>query len=453
MALLLGGLFVICGSSVALAAGPADEMSKDDLYKMILELKKEVTELKQAKVEASVEAASEKQVRAIVQEEVADLVAGEEEEGESLADRIQIHGSFSQGFLMSNNNNWMGNTNDGTTEFNEFTINVSANLTDKLRAGIQLMSRDIGDFGDNDVYVDWALADYSFRDELGVKFGILKMPFGLYNESRDIDSARISVLLPQGFYAEKIRETVNNVIGVGVYGSVDLNQAGTFDYNILAGGNNSLSADGESGVIGENMFHTDAFYGTADSVTISNLFCASLTWFTPLDGLLLNASYLTQDTSIEGYAPTGGGRWAVEFLDFQNVSFGFEYTIGDFILAAEYREGTMPTDIYAYGTNYPYFEMSPMGWYVMGSYRFNDWFATEASYSEFYLDKDKKTDGTLYTWQKIYSINARFDVNEYFIIKAGVNFNSGLGTAFESQQDPNPEEDWILYQLKATVAF
>ena len=42
--------------------------------------------------------------------------------------------------------------------------------------------------------------DYRFKDWLGIRAGRVKIPFGLYNDSSDVDSARVPILLPQSLY-------------------------------------------------------------------------------------------------------------------------------------------------------------------------------------------------------------------------------------------------------------
>ena len=43
---------------------------------------------------------------------------------------INIHGFISQGYLKSSDNNYQGNTEDGTFEFNEIGLTFSTELTD-----------------------------------------------------------------------------------------------------------------------------------------------------------------------------------------------------------------------------------------------------------------------------------------------------------------------------------
>ena len=50
--------------------------------------------------------------------------------------QIDIHGFVSQGYLKSDDNNYLGRSEEGTYSFNEAAVNFSGDLTDKLRIGV-----------------------------------------------------------------------------------------------------------------------------------------------------------------------------------------------------------------------------------------------------------------------------------------------------------------------------
>lgn len=128
---------------------------------------------------------------------------------------VEIHGFISQGYLDSSDNNFQARTDASTFEFNEFGINFGKELTDKLRLGMQIFSKDIGPYGDNEVTLDWAYGDYRWKDWLGVRAGKIKTPHGLYNETRDVDILRNWIFLPQSVYPELTRDATLSLIGGG----------------------------------------------------------------------------------------------------------------------------------------------------------------------------------------------------------------------------------------------
>src|SRR5687768_171548 len=113
---------------------------------------------------------------------------------------VEVHGFVSQGAVLSTGNDYLVRSQRGSVEFFEAGLNLSTEVADRLRVGIQLFARDLGSLGDYSAKVDWAYLDYRWRRWLGLRAGRIKLPFGLYNEFSDIDSARLPILLPQSVY-------------------------------------------------------------------------------------------------------------------------------------------------------------------------------------------------------------------------------------------------------------
>ena len=115
---------------------------------------------------------------------------------------VAIHGWASQGFVQTPKENpWpVKGAGHGSFEFNDYAINASMQFTDNLHAGIQLFGQDRGYYGNDKIQIDWAYVDYRAFDWLGLRGGKVKMPHGLYNETRDNDMLRTFIFLPQGIY-------------------------------------------------------------------------------------------------------------------------------------------------------------------------------------------------------------------------------------------------------------
>ena len=79
--------------------------------------------------------------------------------------QVQIHSFASQGFGYSNDNNYLTmNTSQGSFAMTDGGVNASIRLTDKLRIGAQVYDRNVGDLGKWHPQLDWAVADYKFKD-------------------------------------------------------------------------------------------------------------------------------------------------------------------------------------------------------------------------------------------------------------------------------------------------
>src|SRR2546423_865698 len=148
---------------------------------------------------------------------------------------LQLHGFVSQGFLLTSDNNYLAHTSSGSFEFSEVGLNFTLPATDRLRLGVQLFSRQLGTIGDYRATLDWYYLDYHWQDWLGIRAGRVKLPFGLYNDTSDIDAGRTSVLLPQSIYPAQNRDFLLAQTGGEVYGYRDLGAAGGLDYRLYGG--------------------------------------------------------------------------------------------------------------------------------------------------------------------------------------------------------------------------
>src|SRR5690348_9924310 len=148
---------------------------------------------------------------------------------------LEVHGFISQGFLFTSANNYLADTSRGSFEFSEVGLNLTLPATDRLTLGLQLFTHDLGPIGDYRATFDWYYLDYHWRDWLGIRAGRVKLPFGLYNDISDVDSARTAILLPQSVYPAQNRDFLLAQTGAEVYGYRSLGGAGALDYRLYAG--------------------------------------------------------------------------------------------------------------------------------------------------------------------------------------------------------------------------
>jgi TonB family protein len=72
---------------------------------------------------------------------------------------VQVHGFFSQGFMKTDENNWLTmNTRQGSGAMTEMGLNISSQLTDRFRVGAQVYDRNLGQLGQWHPSLDWAVA-------------------------------------------------------------------------------------------------------------------------------------------------------------------------------------------------------------------------------------------------------------------------------------------------------
>ena len=374
---------------------------------------------------------------------------------------LSIHGFVSQGYLKSSDNNYLAQTEDGTFEFNESAINFSLSPSDNLRVGVQLMSRDLGRTRNNDIYLDWAYADYRFNDAFGIRVGKVKIPMGLYNQTRDIDFLRTSILLPQSVYNENERSFVTAYNGGGVYGNFDVGQMGNIEYEVLAG---TVDADKNRPSFTNVLSSLDPLrrgsQGTNQYVEMEWGSSQALRWETPLDGLRFGVSHsmaaLNMGADYDAVVAIVGARVEV---DTSSTIFSLEYVWGNLTLAAEYTIRDVETDIKYSGVVAATNDLEQEGYYGLVSYQINDMFELGTYYSVFYGDKDDR-DGDnqppgmdYFAWQKDWTISVKVNLLENMALKLETHFIDGAAMMYAHENPQGIEDNMILYAAKCAISF
>src|ERR1700730_16302108 len=85
---------------------------------------------------------------------------------------VQVHSFASQGFAYSNQNNYLTmQTSLDTFNMRDLGFNASMPVPDKFRVVSQQYSYNVGILGEYRPQLDWAVADYRFKDWFGVRGG------------------------------------------------------------------------------------------------------------------------------------------------------------------------------------------------------------------------------------------------------------------------------------------
>lgn len=374
---------------------------------------------------------------------------------------LQIHGFASEGGFLSTDNDYIGESSRGSLELFEAGINVSTQLGDRLRVGLQLYGRDVGNFRDLPPRLDWAYLDYRWNRWVGMRAGIIKMPFGLYNEYEDVDAARVPVLLPQSVYSIRNRSALLAQTGFSVYGNPALGSAGELEYQAWLGTldipANALTLSGAS------LDHIDTKYVTG----------AQLFWRPPVEGLRIGGTFvrtsidfdLTLDPATVSalvmaglVPPTYDGSLVVSQRPDTWWIGSVEYTHDDWQFAGEYSRSykhqrtSLPQIL-------PTFDDDNERFYVMASRRWCPRIETSAYYSHLYLDPGDRGGHdrmrfakSFYAFQRDLAVTFRYDVNEHWLWKAEAHFIDGTAD-LDLTQNPMPHRYWGLFLFKTTVTF
>lgn len=135
----------------------------------------------------------------------------------------QVHGYAAQGFVLSSDNDFFGDSTDGSFDYYEAGINAAVQVRPNLLFAAQAAVRDAGISDDGHARIDYALADYRVLADAtmqaGVRAGKVKNALGFYNDTRDVVFTRPSILLPS-VYADNQnqRSLIFTAPGAQIYG-------------------------------------------------------------------------------------------------------------------------------------------------------------------------------------------------------------------------------------------
>ena len=365
---------------------------------------------------------------------------------------ISIHGFISQGYLKTDQNNYLADTDKGSFQFNEMGLNFTTYVLKDLKVGMQFFARDLGAVGNDEVTLNWAFAEYTFKNWLGLRAGLIKIPFGFYNDTRDFDSLRTSIFLPSGVYNEWQRDGLNSMKGAELFGALDMAAGGVLEYQLQIG-QSQIPLDS-----GSARFVTEV-NGGFENLTRIDLgigYIARLIWTTPLDGLRLGASYLLADNEWDATRVISDTAKYPMTLDstFTYIIGSMEYVFRNFTLAAEIYRQERDADAYVTvpGVGVMTLDQDLLTkdiFYVRGGYRFTDWFEAGYYYSEYFGNKDSHL---IKDELKDHCLSLRFDINYNWIAKAEVHkMNGEFGV--EADDDGHKYSEWMLYALKISYSF
>lgn len=338
-------------------------------------------------------------------------------------DHLQIHGFATQGFLYSSNNNYLTmKSGEGSLQWTEGAVSISDAVTDKLRIGMQLHMSQIGDFGGPKLVVDWASGDYTFNDRVGVRVGKIKTPMGLFNDSQDVDSLFVWVLLPQAMYPVDNRDYNLSEMGGEVYGSLDLGtKRGRLHYRGHIGGS----------VLDENGGYVRQLeqYGmTFPSPPSGKTYGGDVRWATPLEGLTVGSSAIS--TSVDAAGPMG----SVHTPPTLTLGQYAQWDRGKLHLAAEYWRSPLYI-VLTYGPMRQVMPLDSRAWYPMVGYDVAKKLQVGTYYSH-YVNKTQSTQGFV-SYSKDWVISGRYNFNSYFYGKLEGHFLHGTGLGYYQSTNPN----------------
>ena len=128
---------------------------------------------------------------------------------------VEVHGFGGWAYGKTDNENrYLTGSDEGNYDNVNFSLNLIATPYEHL--GIYAQPSFTESFGENEIGLDYAFADWFARDELRVRAGKVKAPFLLYSEVYDVGTIRPFFELPPSIYQQLAPEAYK---GIGVTGT------------------------------------------------------------------------------------------------------------------------------------------------------------------------------------------------------------------------------------------
>ncbi|OEU73133.1 MAG: hypothetical protein BA874_10870 [Desulfuromonadales bacterium C00003068] len=380
---------------------------------------------------------------------------------------VQVHGFLSQGYLKSSNNNFLAASRSGSEEFTEVALNANVSFLQDFRIGGQLFYRNLGDYSEDEVVVDWAILEYQPFDSVGLRVGKCKLPFGLYNDTRDSSFLQPMIFLPQSIYDESRRDVNLAFIGADLFGNISLGRFGDVDYHLFTGqadypDQSILAYKNEESVESIIARNNKLPLNKRDSQIPSqltsfdreseDLYGGAVVFNGLINGLRLGATLLHSKSlmKINHLSDPIG-----ESITHSKYVLSAEYSYDSWMLVGEYsqtdRTSTMFGSVNLDGPS--------QSWYAMIYYTLNDAWSFSLLYDEFYrLKHDHHSDSFPKSppesgWRKDIAVGARYDFNEMCNLKAEYHYIDGSAMQLGVVNPDGVARYWSYVAVKLSVSF
>ncbi len=370
---------------------------------------------------------------------------------------IQFGGYLSQGYLDSTNNNYPVDTKSGTFDFREYALNASKTFGTHFRMAAQVFGEKLGKYGDDKPILDWALADYNFRPEIGVQVGRLKFPRSMYSDVLDLDVVRPFVFLPQSMYDNRLRDFQASFDGAAVYGSIGAGRS-SFDYKVFYG---KIPMKTDSGVA--DFINTTGIFGSTGATAVKEdaVYGTTVTWNTPVAGLRFLGSY-SRIKNLDTKGPLGAMpvlAAEIKLVYYDSTAFSAEYTEGPWTFSAEYQFNRFDAAILLPAVIAP--PSHSMGQttcgYVSVARKLGAKFEVGTYFDYTQDDKPSATQVPVLHRRKDWAVAVCYNFNDHLLFKLEGHYIDGAKDFFDVSGISNPsatiKNNMFLFAAKTTLSF
>lgn len=367
-----------------------------------------------------------------------------------LTEDLEVHGFLSQAYIHTSDNNFFGRSDGGSFDFREVGLNAFWRVNGNLHLAGQVLSRNAGRESDSSPRIDFALADIhyypSFSTRIGSRLGRIKIPLGLYNQTRDAPSARNGIFTPSSVYFEQFRNALVSSDGASLYAQIN-KPWGNLDLELY-----SVKGDPGEKEMEYFVFKQDTL-GKFDDASLHG---AQVRYESMGGGIHLAFSYSRPSldySPLFAFNPMQRGDVISDMLIFSG-----QYNTEHWTITAEHL--LMINNVKNFGPVFSDFRAKGESYYVQADYRYRPDLTLSLRYDEQIIndedrDGDKRFNPAHVGFGKSWMIGARWDFAPGWFMRAEVHRTDG--TAWLSGTDnPNPSDTnrkWKTYALQLVYSF
>lgn len=361
----------------------------------------------------------------------------------------EVHSFVSFGYLQTTKNEWLGSSTSGSSEFWEAAANASVSPLPTVRFAGQLFARDFQRYDNGRAQLDWLYGEWRPADSFGLQLGRVKIPFGLYNEVRDVDAARATIFLPNSIYALRARDLYNATDGGKAFGFFHLGPLGALEYAAFLG-RTHLSVNG-----GLVTCLNDVGFGNVSKIGINYVYGGMLHWHTPVEGLGARVTAIDlRDLAATGSAPSGIVLQS-ESNSYFTLIPSLSYDRDPLTVVGEvlFTKGTSKIDFTDANGNVVAPTVTQPG-RNLGAYLSTSWHFSGDVDSTVAVERlwdDARSLEDVNTTR--FSFAVRWGITEHWSVKAEYQHIIGAGAALAANNPDGVEDHWDLFAFKTTVDF
>ena len=356
--------------------------------------------------------------------------------------------------IHTSDNNFFGDTDDSVSgQYMEVGLIGRYNFTENLSFVAEGLYKGVG-ASESKPNLDFAFLDYKiyqdFDHTFGVRVGKLKVPYGLYNDTRDVPFTRSRIFLPQSIYFENFRDSSFSQEGIEIRGEHIYN-FGMINWNA-----------GLTESIGSNREVNSLYSGASDLANFegekSGYF--RIMYTNPASNFVGAISYATAGYDVEskmpmflqsGVARHSRGMLSLEYTPIRSVVLTTEI---------EYNEWDFNK------LDSPFMENDHgMGYYVQGLYKLNPEWDMFVSYGETWNNSSDR-DGEDYASTSPFMIPAHQRFTKDVTVGVGyrpnnncmirMEYSNFVGTSIlpgEFNSDEPTSKHWDMIAIQASYRF